>query len=276
MFWLVCRWFVCTSWAHSADSVAPVIFPKTSSSAHCRRHGSTVWLCPMLRPAQRTVSVTSSFRPPLICPWRHWVHFSHPACRTCGSWRAATYPRFWHWTPDFWHCPWYFWTSSVARKGRRRPVCIKCNAIVYAVCRSSTMCVYVTVRSVIGGRTIVFSNIRITIFHNSLSRRFSTVFSQVCAYSDNEPSNRSISGRNTSSASTATAFRCAAWLPLKLALPLMFSSRSPNSRTLCTILGSKLSRPRPNHTQSFTNLIERTSKNAKAISIDAFTYQQTV
>lgn len=69
-----------------------------------------------------------------------------------------------------------------------------------------------TVLSVIGGNTTVFSNILMTIFHNSFRSLLSTVFSQDWAYKDSEPSSRSIKGLKTSSASTATAFLCAGWL----------------------------------------------------------------
>ena len=44
-----------------------------------------------------------------------------------------------------------------------------------------------TLLSFIGGRTTVFSKMRITIFHNSLSKRFKTVFSHDSAYNDNDP-----------------------------------------------------------------------------------------
>lgn len=47
-----------------------------------------------------------------------------------------------------------------------------------------------TLLSVIGGRTTVFSRMRITIFHSSFSSRFRTVFSHDCAYSDSEPAKR--------------------------------------------------------------------------------------
>lgn len=100
-----------------------------------------------------------------------------------------------------------------------------------------------TVRSDIGGSTIVFSKIRITIFHSSLSSRFSTVFSQDCAYRVNEPSNRSINGLNTSSASAATAagFFWTAWFWLATFPPdFRLYSSSPSSRTLNVMRGSRL------------------------------------
>ena len=51
----------------------------------------------------------------------------------------------------------------------------------------ATASVIRTLLSVMGGRTIVFSIVCMTIFHNSLSSRFSTDFSQASAYSDNDP-----------------------------------------------------------------------------------------
>jgi len=89
---------------------------------------------------------------------------------------------------------------------------------------ASMMVVTLTVLSLIGGSTMVFSMVLITIFHNSLSKRLRTVFSQDCAYIVREPSSKSISGLKTSSASVEPA--------LVAPLPLIANSRSPNSRTL--------------------------------------------
>lgn len=80
---------------------------------------------------------------------------------------------------------------------------------------------------------MVFSMVLITIFHNSFNKRFSTVFSQDCAYIVREPSRRSINGLRTSSASVEPAFACGP-------LPLMLKRRSPSSRTLCEIHGFRL------------------------------------
>lgn len=80
---------------------------------------------------------------------------------------------------------------------------------------------------------MVFSMVLITIFHNSFSKRLSTVFSQDCAYIVREPSRRSINGRSTSSASVEPAFACAPLL-------LMLNKRSPNSRTLWEMHGLRL------------------------------------
>jgi hypothetical protein len=89
------------------------------------------------------------------------------------------------------------------------------------------------VLSFMGGRTIVFSTVRITIFQSSFKSLFKTVFSQDCAYIVNEPSRRSINGRRTSSASVEPGF---AWGPVLLIL----NNLSPSSRTLCDITDLRL------------------------------------
>lgn len=98
-----------------------------------------------------------------------------------------------------------------------------------------------TVRSVIGGSTMVFSSVRMTIFHSSLSNRLSTVFSHDWAYIESDPSSRSISGRRTSSASMAIMLASSvggAWN--REVCCLTCCSRSPSSRTLPVMRGSKL------------------------------------
>lgn len=87
---------------------------------------------------------------------------------------------------------------------------------------------YLTVRSDIGGSTIVFSRILITIFHNSFRSLFSTVFSQHWANKVKDPSSKSIKGLNTSS---AFPFICGF---------LTAKSKSPTSLTQVVIRGSKL------------------------------------
>lgn len=91
-----------------------------------------------------------------------------------------------------------------------------------------------TLLSIIGGRTTDLSNILMTSFHNSRRIRFNTGFSQVWANNDNEPSIRSINGRNISSTSIMDTC-CGFWLP-----PLMLCNSSPSSLTLFLIWGSKL------------------------------------
>lgn len=96
-----------------------------------------------------------------------------------------------------------------------------------------------TALSVIGGRTTVFSMVVMTIFHSSLRSRFSTVFSQECAYRDNESSRRSIRGTSTSSASTMTALRCDG---CTCPVPFTAASLSPISFTLTAMRTSRLRR----------------------------------
>lgn len=96
-----------------------------------------------------------------------------------------------------------------------------------------------TALSVIGGRTTVFSMVVMTIFHSSLRSRLSTVFSQDCAYRDNESSRRSMRGTNTSSASTMTALRCDG---CTCPVPFTAASLSPISFTLTAMRTSRLRR----------------------------------